>query len=338
MTSLLRPTRILAVIVVSAALTAAVLWLLPSDDYLLLPDPAHPVAPLVRVPGESSRPVQPGGIYFVDVIIRRAKLLERIFPGIHSGASLVPSRQVNPPGVNDSVRRQADLREMRRSQSIAAAVALRALGYKVVARPTGILVSQVFADAPAVGKLIPTDIIEAVDGVRVRTPAALRRQMRKHRPGDVVRFTVRRQDELRVVVVKTVADPSSRTRAIVGIRIEQSADIKLPIKVTIDAGGVGGPSAGLAFALDVMEELGRDVDRGYKVAATGEIELDGSIGPIGGIRQKAIGAQKGGVDVFLVPAGDNARDARRHAGDVRVIAVQSFPQALRALATLPRKV
>jgi Lon-like protease len=337
MTSLLRPSRVLALIVVAAALTAAVLWLVPSDDYLLLPDPAHPVAPLVKVPGERIRPTAEGGIYFVDVIIRRAKLLEQLFPGIHSGASLVPSELVNPPGVDDSARRKADLREMVRSQSIAAAVALRALGYKIVARPTGVLVSQVFAGAPAVGKLVPTDVIVAVDGIRVRTPAGLRRQMRKHRPGDFVRFTVRRLGALRVVRVKTISDPSSRTRAIVGIKVDQSAEIKLPIKVTIDAGGVGGPSAGLAFALDVMEELGRDVDRGYRVAATGEIALDGSVGPIGGVQQKAIGARKGRVDVFLVPAGDNAREARRHAGDVRVIAVQSFPQALRALATLPRK-
>jgi PDZ domain-containing protein len=86
-----------------------------------------------------------------------------------------------------------------------------------------------------------------------------------------------------------------------------------------------------------MEELGRNVDRGYKVAATGEIELDGAIAPIGGAEQKAIGARRAGVDVFLVPAGDNARDARKTAGDMRVIPVETFQQALRELATLPPK-
>ena len=106
---------------------------------------------------------------------------------------------------------------------------------------------------------------------------------------------------------------------------------------TIDLGGVGGPSAGLAFALDIVEELRGDVDRGLKVAATGEIELDGHVAPIGGVKQKVIGARRSGADVFLVPAGDNAEEARRHAGDLRVIPVESFRQALRALATLPRK-
>jgi Lon-like protease len=86
-----------------------------------------------------------------------------------------------------------------------------------------------------------------------------------------------------------------------------------------------------------MEKLGRDVDRGYKVAATGEIFLDGQVGPIGGARQKAIGARQSGVDILLAPAGDNATVARRYAGHVRVIAVESFRQALQALATLPPK-
>ncbi|MDX6485825.1 MAG: Lon-like protease [Gaiellaceae bacterium] len=103
----------------------------------------------------------------------------------------------------------------------------------------------------------------------------------------------------------------------------------------IDAGNVGGPSAGLAFALEVMEELGHNVDHGYKVAATGEIELNGRVTPIGGVKQKTFGARQAKVDVFLVPAGDNAREAKRYANGLRVIPVQSFPQALRALATLP---
>ena len=105
----------------------------------------------------------------------------------------------------------------------------------------------------------------------------------------------------------------------------------------IDLGSVGGPSAGLAFALDIVEELRGGVDRGRRIAATGQIELDGSVTPVGAIKQKVIGARRAGADVFLVPAGDNAAVARRHAGDLRVIAVESFGQALRALATVPER-
>jgi Lon-like protease len=139
-----------------------------------------------------------------------------------------------------------------------------------------------------------------------------------------------------VIEVGTIASPSEGGRPIVGIQVEQSADIQLPIDVDIDLAGVGGPSAGLAFALDIVEELRGNVDDGLKVAATGEIELDGDVLPIGGVKQKVIGAQRSGADVFLVPAGDNAAEARRHAGDLRIIPVESFGQALRALATLKR--
>src|SRR5436309_2608267 len=105
--------------------------------------------------------------------------------------------------------------------------------------------------------------------------------------------------------------------------------------VSFDAHGVGGPSAGLAFALEILEQLGHNVDHGHKIAATGEIWPNGSVHPIGGIEQKTIGARAAGVDAFLVPAGENARDARKYAKGLRIIPVKSFQQALRALATLP---
>ena len=102
------------------------------------------------------------------------------------------------------------------------------------------------------------------------------------------------------------------------------------------SGDVGGASAGLPFALEVYQQLGKDVDRGYRIAATGEIQLDGSVAPVGGIKQKTVGVRRSGADVFLVPAGENASTARRYAGTLRVVPVESFRQALRVLQTLPR--
>ena len=333
-----RPRRVIAAFALLAALAAAVLWLAPSNSYLLLPDPAHPVAPLVTVPtARQHHPRDGGGIYFIDVVERRASLLERLFPGLHDGASLVPASAITPPGVSERARHLEDERDMQRSQSVAAALALRALGYSVVAKPTGVRVAAVFAGTPAAGRLEPTDTIVAIDGTAIRTLRDLRRVMRRHKPGDVVRLRVKSGAALRTIGLKSIADPRIPTRAIVGISAQQAARIKLPFEVRIEPRGVVGPSAGLAFALDVMEELGRDVDHGYKIAATGELELDGSVSPIGGVRQKIFGARQSGVDILLVPTGENAREARRHAGPVRVIPVKSLPQALHALSTLPPK-
>ena len=158
--------------------------------------------------------------------------------------------------------------------------------------------------------------------------------MRKTAVGDSVHFTVRRGKQSLVIPIKTVAADSGPRRPVVGVFLEPALDIHLPFNVRIDAGNVGGPSAGLAFALEVMEELGRDVVHGHRVAATGEIFPDGTVGPIGGIKQKTIGARQAHVDAFLVPAGDNARDAKKHAAGLRILPVENFSQALRALATL----
>lgn len=328
----LTPVRLGAAGLVLAALVAA-LFLLPSNSYLLLPDETRAVEPLVEIEGE--KPLRDGGgIYFVAVNVRKASLIERVFPGIHEGSTLIPAEQLLPPGISEETRREGELRAMARSQQVAAAVALRRLGYEVKTKNVGVLVDGVVAQSPATGKLRANDVIVAVDGKPVRSRSDLLGLVQSHKPGEVVRVQVRRGAKRQTVPLRTAADPSDPNRAVIGVFIDQAASIELPLDVKIDLGNVGGPSAGLAFALDVMEELGRDVDRGRRIAATGEIELDGSVAPVGGIKQKTIAVRRSGIKVFLVPAGDNASEARRHAGGLRIVPVKTFQQALQSLATL----
>jgi Lon-like protease len=330
---LFTPVKLLILGVVLVAVFLALL-VLPSNEYIFLPDRAHPVGPLVSFRG--AREPKNGGVYFVDVIVRKATLLERLFGGLHYGADLYPADAVNPPGVGSSQEVQIDLEDMRLSQQIAAAVALRAAGKKVVVQPTGALIDQLQPGDPAVGKLEPDDVITAVDGTRVTSPTAVEAAMKKTKVGAVVRFTIRREKRTLVVPIKTTLATDPR-RAVVGVYLEPAVDIHLPFPVRIDVGNVGGPSAGLAFALEVMEKLGYNVVHGHKIAATGELFPDGSVGPIGGVKQKTIGAREAGVDAFLVPAGENAQEARKYADGLRIIAVESFTQALHALATLGPK-
>jgi Lon-like protease len=332
------PGRLAAAALILLAVVAAVLVLAPGGDtYIFLPDEgAHPVAPLVTVEDEK-QDRNGGGIYYVNVVVRKATLLERLWPDIREGATLVPGHALNPTGLSEEERRRGNLREMSRSQEIAAAVALRELGYNVDATPVGVLVSQVLPGTPAVGKFQPTDVIVSMDGTRIRTVEDLRGRLAQLKPGDKVDVSVRRGDDLERFEVGTYARKEEPRRALMGVGVEQAAEVELPIDVRIETGDVGGPSAGLAFALDVVDEVGRDLDGGRKIAVTGEIGLDGDVGPVGGLEQKTIGARRSGVDVFLVPAGDNAAEARRFAGDMRVVPVRSFQQALRTLSTLPGK-
>ena len=123
----------------------------------------------MKVEGEKPHP--PGEILYVDVIVRQASVLEELLPFTRpDGADLVPEDAIVPPGSNYQERRRQNLRQMDRSQKIAAAVALRELGYKVVAKPEGALVAAVAPGSPAEGKLEPTDVIVGVDGKPVKTP------------------------------------------------------------------------------------------------------------------------------------------------------------------------
>lgn len=320
-------------IVVLLAVTALILARIPSGQYVLLPDIAHPVAPLVKVQG-ARPPRGAGAVYFLDVIERKASELESLFPWIHSNATYVPANDILPPCSTAREADAAQLQEMAFSQRVAATVALRRLGYHVVVDPNGVVVSQLIAGTHAPCNLQPMDIIDAVDGTPTPTIAALQGALRGVTPGSVVALRVRRAGRTLTVRVKTISVGDGR--ALVGFSPEQAATFKLPIRVSIDVGNVGGPSAGLAFALEVMQKLGRNVTHGLRVAATGEMELDGSVAPIGGVRQKVVDAHRAGVQVLLVPAGDNAREARRYARNLRVIPVRSFGQALRALATLSK--
>jgi len=329
----LSPRRLAVAGLLLLVVVLGVLVFAPADDtYIFLPNEAHSVEPLVKVEGRRPRD-DPGGIYFVDVLVRKASLLERLFPGLRDGSRLVPAEALNPTGISDDARRQGNLRQMTRSQRIAAAVAFREVDYDVKADPAGALVALVAPGSPASKKLQPTDIIVAVDGAPVRTPGDLRRLLGRREPGDSARLGVRRGTDRLRFSLRTVRDDETG-RPVIGVIVEQAADIRLPLDVEIDTGDVGGPSAGLAFTLELLEQLGRDVDRGLDVAVTGEIELDGRVGAVGGIQQKVIGAKRSKVDVFVVPTGDNAAEARRYGDGVRVLAVRTLDEALRGLATI----
>jgi PDZ domain-containing protein len=327
------PSRLAATGLVLLFLALVAAWIAPADGYQLqLVDPAHPVAPLVHITGHHARPGK-GQIYFVDVRERPARLLERLVPWIRaSGSSLVPA-----PPISTALDQRLGQVEMSDSQKIAPYVALKLLGYRVNALSTGVTILQVENGAPAAKVLLPNDVILALDGHVVHTVAELRGILATKHPGGPVRISYRRGGQKREASVVTVASSADPRQALLGIFASDNLQVRLPVQVTIDAQGIGGPSAGLAFALEILQELGRNVTHGRKIAATGELSLDGKVLPIGGVKQKTLGARRAHVDAFLVPAGDNAREARRYADGLRIIPVENLQQALRVLATLGSK-
>ena len=309
-----------------------------SDQLLEVPDEAHSLSGLINVPGTTRRQ-DGGGIYYVDVLVQKASLLQAAFKQFRpEGADLIPQKAFVPTGLTYSQQLKVDQETMRASQQKASVVALRALGLKFPAHEGGVRVAALDSDSRARGILQPRDVVVAADGRKIETRLDLFRALARHRPGDVVGLGVLRAGKRLDFRVETIADNLNPRRPLIGFAPVEVVDAQLPFPVHFDLGrDVGGPSAGLAFALEVLEQRGRDVDHGLKIAATGELELDGSVTSIGGVKQKTIGARQAHVDAFLVPVdGDNAKVAKRYAHGLRIIPVKNFQQALQALATLPR--
>jgi PDZ domain-containing protein len=318
-------------------------WLLatPSDDYVLLPDDPHPADAVVGVGGARPRHASDGsGIYYLDVLVHRASLPESWIAHYEDSATVLPAAAIVPPGGSNADLDRVDHLTFADSRTVAGVVALRALGREVAVERTGVTFDGVERGSPAYrAGLRPGMVISAIDGVRVRGLAALRAQMQGRKVGSRIRLSVldgKRRLELSTTLM---GDPAVKGRAIIGVLGVHDAPprAQLPVKVTITPRGLGrGPSAGLAFTLEVFDALtGHRLARGRKIAVTGTIDLAGRVGPIGGVRQKVIGAARRHVDVVLVPVA-NAGEARKAAaGRVRVIAVPTFRAALEALGAAP---
>jgi PDZ domain-containing protein len=327
---------ILTVVVLAVAGALIWAWQTPSGYFVLWPDKAHPAADFLHIPG--GKPPAPGsGFYFVDVHELQANELEEFWGRyLVSGSTLIPDREVVLPGESEKQRVHQDFQAMNTSQAVAEAVAEKALGRNVTIRHLGALVEEVSPGLPAAKAGVePGDVITAVDGQHVSSASSLIGLTRSLRPGDVVAYTFSRLGTKRL---RTVASTEGgRRRAIIGVAVADDVRIgHIPVKVRYTITGIGGPSAGLAFALEIYDSLsGRHLLRGHRIAATGELDPLGDVIEIGGAKQKALGAIQAGADTFIVPQANVAEARKAAGGKLRVIGVSTFAQALAAIRALP---
>ena len=242
----------------------------------------------------------------------------------------LPRDSVFPPNQSAEEVKQTETQLMDDSQDAAVVAALRAAGQPVRSLP---VVASITIGGPAYDKLQPGDLITAVDGVATADPDAVSAQIRTHRPKEVIDFAVvrdRKPIEVAVTAGESATEPSV---AMVGITL--STGYSYAPKITFDLGQqIGGPSAGMVFALGIYDKLTTgDLLDNRNVAGTGTITPTGDVGAIGGARQKLASAQKDGATVFLVPAA-NCPDLAGVRTDLTVIKVSTLSQAISELRTL----
>ncbi len=297
----------------------------------------------VIVPANLSHPVQ-GSLYMVDVLVGQATPYQYILSKLgllhtfSQGTQLIPAGEVlgnTPP----SQLACQDNQQMQGATSTAPVVALRHLGYQVKENDLGAQLYEVAPGSPAAAAgLKCNDVVVAVNAQPIHTSEQFVAAVQAGVPGESVRLTVQRTGANGAVETKTLTarlaptpasvDPARAGKAFLGVVSMTDSTYTLPFNVTIDVGNIGGPSAGLAMTLAILDVLSNgNLTGGHRVAATGTIGLDGTVGDVGGVAQKAVAVRKAGATVFFVPA-DELKDAESQAGSMKVYPVTTLQQAL----------
>lgn len=320
---------------VSVMILVAAAFTVPLPMFTERPGQLLSLGDYVTVEAEEASPVD-GDFLLTAVTLRRATVTSLARALVDADVAIVPDSSFIPPGIDDATYFERQRAIFATTADVAAALGLRAAGYPADPRALtgdGVLVVETLPGSPAEGALESGDVIVGVGGDEVRTAEDLVGAVSAEEALSV-RFT-RDGEERTVALTPEVRDVEGEARPVIGVTIETlHPRIDLPIEVEVDAGRLGGPSAGLMIALTVFDKAANDVDvaAGRRVAGTGAIDEDGNIRPIGGIRQKVHAAHGDGADVFLAPAPqvEEARDAAPD-GAMEIIGVVSFDDAVRAL-------
>jgi Lon-like protease len=339
---------VLAVVAFVLVLSVSLLAFIPVGYYAFTPGDARQVLPRISVSGAETFDSD-GTIDFVTVGVPRVAALGKVLGEIDPNVDVVSEDRVLGGRTPDQ-NRQENIQLMGYSKDFATYVALNHLGYPVSISDGGVVISSLCMEqasdgtcalaAPADEVLDAGDMITAIDGQPVNLASDIAPALEGKQAGDTVTVTYVRPGEADPQTAEVKLTTADGGRVILGIIPDPSPpstiQFSFPVDVSIDSGQVGGPSAGLAFTLALLDVLTPgSLTGGKNVAATGTIKPSGDVGNIGGIRQKTITVERAGADVFLVPI-DEEPDAKAAAEgtDLTVIGVRDLDDALKALAGL----
>jgi PDZ domain-containing protein len=332
---------ILAAVLIVIGIAIAVLWPITVPYYTLSPGPVYDTSDFVTV--EDGYLSQEGELLFLTVSLKEANIFEYAAGTLDERVTISARETVRPTGVSPEDLRRESLDAMEQSKQNAAFVALTQLGYEVTFIGTGAIVIETVPDAAADGLLLPGDIIIEMDGQTVAFRSDILDQLEDLDVGDDVVFVIRRpvddsvteytDEEVGLDLGPHTDDPA---KPMIGILLGNNEPIiEFPVEVVIDSQNIGGPSAGLMFTLQIMDQLTEDeITKGHRIAGTGTIRRDGTVGSIGGIRQKVFGAIGSGATAILVPDANFDTAVEAAGDDIIVVRVVTVDDAVAFLKTL----
>ncbi|MEU3513309.1 PDZ domain-containing protein [Streptomyces longwoodensis] len=341
-------TMLASTLVLIALLCAGVLIRVPYAE--MSPGPTvntlaeHDGEPVLQIAGRKTYPTD-GHLNMTTVRVTsadyRMNLVEAVYGWLAHDDKVVPHDTLYPDGKTEEQSTQENAEEFNQSQESAKVAALEALHIPV---RSWVIVSTVVKGSPAEGKLHAGDVIKAVDGTAVKEPGDVAKLVTRHKPGQDVVFTIVPAKEQaaaekanrtatttqKITITTAKSDDGGARRAVVGI--SAGTDHTFPFSIDIKLADVGGPSAGLMFALGIYDKLTPgSLTGGAFVAGTGTIDDEGKVGPIGGIELKTVGARSKGARYFLTPADNCAAAAKDTPSGLRLVKVSTIDDALDAL-------
>lgn len=298
---------------------------------VLAPGAAFDVTRDVRIRGIETTPVD-GKFLLTSVAVQQPRLFG-LLGAMAEGKQVTPLDNVVPRNVDPEAYFEQQEKLFRESQMVAAAAAAIAAGHDVKITGGGAIVTDVRRGGPAAESLRNDDVIVAVDGKRVRTVEDVIRAIRARPEGSTFVMRVERAGRTVTARVRSEGGILQGVPAIGAYLESKDFDVDLPFRITFRDRDIGGPSAGLSYALAVYDLLSpQNVADGRVVATTGTMDLDGRVGPIGGIEEKLQAAKSEDADIFLVPE-QEVGSARSGGLDVRgVETLRDAAQVLRATA------
>jgi len=322
------------ILLVAAAVVASRVNL---DYYAIQPGTAQSVQPFISVPADKAHPViRP--VLLTDVREARVTALSYLFFKLQSDTAMYSVPAVTGGTSPSELDAQGAL-QMSQAESAAKTSALRHLGYTVTATPVGAVIAGTFEGTPAFGVLNVGDVVTALDGAPTPTALALTQALSTHHSGQTVTFSVRRGGSGNPVPVpltlkRTTVDIGGQKVTLdVGITPQDQVDYTYPFPVSIDVRNIGGPSAGLAMTLGVIDALsGGQLTGGHTVAATGTMDALGDVGDVGGVAQKTVAVENAGATIFLVPPGEYNDAKSKQKPGLAIYKVSTLDEALRVLA------
>jgi Lon-like protease len=332
-----RRSLTLAIAGLATVVAIAVAVLLPVPYVILGPGPTLNTLgessgqPLITISGHRTYPTS-GHLNMVTVSYQggpgsNMNIFQAVRAWLDPSEAVVPETELFPPGQSAQQTQAQDTAEMASSQQLATAAALSALH---IPYQTVVGVVSTVPGYPASKVLKAGDIIEAVDGQPVAGQASLSSMITSHPAGTVLTLKVLRAGQ---ALTLQVASKESDGTPVIGVEVQEQ--YKFPFTVTITVGDIGGPSAGMMFALGIIDKLTPlNLTGGKFIAGTGEITASGQVEPIGGIQQKMVGARSAGATIFLTPAANCSDTTGAVPAGLRLVKVSTLSQAMSDLEAI----